>query len=79
MPAAFTQFTFIGGDLGALADAGAEQGFTVSSTEDGDGVVLTTGDIIDGLRWADFDDLMHGWAHEFGAEYQGWAAGPSAN
>jgi hypothetical protein len=74
MPSAITCFTFTGGDLEGAA---SEQGFAVSPMESGEGVVLTTTDIIDELRWADFDDLMHGWAHEFGADYQGWAAAPS--
>lgn len=74
MPAA-TCFTFTGGDLDGLSYAASEQGFTVSPMESGEGLVLTTTDIIDDLRWADFDDLMHGWASEFGADYQGWAAG----
>ena len=76
MPAA-TCFTFTGGDLDGLSYAAAEQGFTVSPSEAGDGVVLATTDIIDELRWADFDDLMHGWAHEFGSDYQGWAPAQS--
>jgi hypothetical protein len=76
MPAAITCFTFAGGDLDGLSYAAAEQGFSVSPTDEGDGVVLATSDIIDELRWADFDDLMHGWAHQFGADYQGWAAAP---
>ena len=70
-----TRFTFTGGDLDGLAYTAAEQGFAVSPTEDADGLILTTTDIIDELRWPDFDDLMHGWANEFGAEYQGWARG----
>ena len=70
-----THFTFTGGDLSGLGYAAAEQGFAVTASEHGDGLILTTGDIIDELRWADFDDLMHGWAHAFGAEYQGWGAG----
>jgi len=69
-----TLFTFTGGDLDGLAYAAAEQGFTVSPTADGDGLVLSTTDIIDELRFPDFDDLMHGWAHEFSADYQGWGA-----
>ena len=69
-----TRFTFTGGDLDGLAYAAAEQGFAVTATEQADGLILTTGDIIDELRWADFDDLMHGWANEFGADYQGWGA-----
>ncbi len=72
---AVTCFTFTGGDLDALSYAAAEQGFTVAPTGSGEGVVLTTADIVDELRWADFDDLMHGWANDFGAEYQGWARG----
>ena len=75
MPPTVTTFTFTGGDLDGLSYAASEQGFTVSPSEGGDGVVLTTTDIIDELRWADFDDLMHGWASEFGTDYQGWAAG----
>jgi hypothetical protein len=77
MPAAVTCFTFTGGDLDGLSHAAAEQGFSISSDGTGDGLVLSTTDIIDELRWADFDDLMHGWAHAFGADYQGWAAAPS--
>jgi hypothetical protein len=75
VPAAITRFAFTGGDLDGLSYAAAEQGFSVSPTEAGDGVVLATGDIVDELRWADFDDLMHGWASEYGCEYQGWDAG----
>ncbi len=67
-------FSFTGGDLDGLSYAASEQGFSVSPNEDGDGVMLTTSDIIDDLRWADFDDLMHGWAQEFGTDYQGWDA-----
>ena len=69
---AVTTFTFSGGDLGGLADAAQAQNFDVSATEDGDGLVLSTADIVDELRWADFDDLMHGWANDFGSDYQGW-------
>jgi hypothetical protein len=72
MSAAITCFIFIGGDLDSLSYAAAEQGFSVSPTEDADGVVLATADIVDELRWPDFDDLMHGWAQEFSCEYQGW-------
>lgn len=71
MPAV-TAFAFSGGDLDGLAYAASEQGFTVSPTESGDGLLLSTTDIVDELRWADFDDLMHGWAAEFGCDYQGW-------
>lgn len=67
-----TQFTFIGGDLDGLAYAAAEQGFTISPTEDGGCLALVTTDIVDELRFPDFDDLMHGWASEFSSEYQGW-------
>jgi hypothetical protein len=73
MPAV-TRFTFTGGDLSGLSYAAAEQGFTVSPDQSGDGLVLATTDIVDELRWADFDDLMHGWANEFGSDYQGWDA-----
>ncbi len=55
-----------------------EQGFSVSPDESGDGLTLITPDIIDELRWPDFDDLMHGWANEFGADYQGWETAPEA-
>ena len=79
MPAPAVRFTFVGGDLDALAYAAAEQGFAVSPTETDGGLVLSTSDIIDELRWADFDDLMHGWANDFGAEYQGWDAARPAN
>ena len=79
MPAAAIRFTFVGGDLNALAYAAAEQGFMVSPTEADGGLVLSTSAIVDELRWADFDDLMHGWANDFGADYQGWDAEPSAN
>jgi hypothetical protein len=67
-----TCFTFIGGDLDGLAYAASDQGFTISPTQDADGVILTTLDIVDELRFPDFDDLMHGWASEFACEYQGW-------
>ena len=73
-PVRSTLFTFTGGDLAALAQAAEDQGFTVSPTEDGEGVALVTTDIVDELRFPDFDDLMHGWASEFGADYQGWEA-----
>lgn len=76
-PPKVTCFTFTGGDLEGLSYAAAEQGFTVSPTEAGEGVILATTDIIDELRWPDFDDLMHGWATEFGADYQGWDAARS--
>ncbi len=74
MPSAIC-FTFTGGDLSGLAYAAAEQGFAVTPTEQGDGLILSTSDIVDDLRWADFDDLMHGWAQEFATDYQGWGAG----
>jgi hypothetical protein len=74
-PPAVTRFTFAGGDLGGLAGAAAEQNFTVSPTPDGEGLILATTDIVDALRWADFDDLMHGWAEEFAADYRGWDKG----
>jgi len=74
MPAETLRFTFEGGDLDGLAYAASEQGFTISRTESGEGLILATTDIVDELRWADFDDLMHGWANDFAAEYQGWGA-----
>jgi hypothetical protein len=73
--ATVTRFTFAGGDLDGLAQAALDQNFAVSPTEDGDGLMLSTADIVDELRWPDFDDLMHGWANAFGSEYQGWARG----
>ncbi len=73
-PVRATRFTFTGGDLDGLAREAEDQGFTVSPTEDGDGVALVTTDIIDELRFPDFDDLMHGWASAFGCDYQGWDA-----
>jgi hypothetical protein len=74
MPPPITRFTFHGGDLDGLARAAAEEGFTVAPLAGGDGLILSTTDIIDELRWPDFDDLMHGWAAEFDSGYQGWEA-----
>ena len=74
LPPRATRFTFLGGDLDGLAREAVDQGFSVSPTEDADGLVLITSDIVDELRFPDFDDLMHGWAHQFASEYQGWGA-----
>lgn len=79
LPRPTIRFTFHGGDLDALAYAAADQGFAVSPTADGDGLILSTHDIVDELRWPDFDDLMHGWASEFGGDYQGWEAATPGN
>lgn len=71
-----TRFTFSGGDLSGLAYDASEQGFDVSPTSDGEGLILITTMIVDDLRYADFDDQMHGWAAEFGASYEGWSVDP---
>jgi hypothetical protein len=74
-----TRFTFVGGDVDGLAYAASDDGFTVSPTADGEGLILSTTLIVDELRWPDFDDRMHAWAAEYGSDYRGWEVAPAAD